>query len=137
MSDILSDAAENLNEVEDTVTAAVSSKTKRFPKLHKFVNKRNLIIVQGGIVVLVILTVGVALYQRNENIQAAQAAAIRQDAIKAEQVRAAELTALKARIATLEAQKQAACSNYQALSTARATRSLVVVPNAVGCNDPR
>lgn len=134
MSDTLSD---NINEAADAVTREVSSRTKRFPKLHKFVNKRNLLIAASSLIVLAILSVGIALYQRQQNIEAARAAAVRQDAVRVEQARAAEINSLKARIATLEAQKQAACSNYQALSTARATRSLVVVPNAVGCNDPK
>lgn len=134
MSDTLSD---NLSQAGDNITETVSSKTKRFPAIHKFVNKRNLLIATASLIVLVILSVGVALYQRSENIKAAQAIAVRQDALKAEQARVAEVNGLKARIAVLESQKQAACSNYQALSTARATRSLVVVPNAVGCNDPK
>lgn len=130
MSDTLSDATNELNHVADQVTETVSSKTKRFPAIHKFVNKRNVLIFGASLIVLVILSVGIALYQNHQNVEAARAYAARQDAIKAEQVRITEINGLKARIATLESQKGSLCSNYQALSTARATRSYVVLPTA-------
>lgn len=130
MSDILSDAAENLSEVQDTVTNTVSSKTKRFPAIHKFVNKRNLIIVQGGLVVLAIFSIAIVGQVRAERADKANAVAAAAAQADKEAEAKATITRLEARITALETDKTSLCNNYTTLSTARATRSYVIVPSA-------
>jgi histone deacetylase complex regulatory component SIN3 len=121
--------------MSDTLTSienAVSSKAKKI----KLPSKRVLLLVVSGLFVLAVLSTSIALYQHSQNVKASQAAAARQDALAAQKATTDQINKLKAQVATLTAQKQAACANYKNLATARATRSLVVIPTAVGCTNP-
>lgn len=133
MSDTLSDATNELNHVADQVTETVSSKTKRFPAIHKFVNKRNVLIFGASLIVLVILSVGIALYQNHQNVEAARAYAARQDAIKAEAVRAKQIEDLNKRITDLGNDKAVLCKHLDSLQRNRPTRGLVTIPTTANC----
>lgn len=106
----------------------VSSKVTKFKPTKKF-----LLIAGASLLVLAVIVVSLAAYQVSKQNKA-------EAAKKAQEANTALITGLQKQVKTeqdknkvLESQKAAACSNYKALSTARATRSLVIVPTAVGC----
>lgn len=82
---------------------------------------------------LVSLIIGIGSYQRGQQVEAEKAAAAKVVLQKEREAQAASDKAKDEKIKALEADKAAACKNYKELTTARATRTLVVTPLAVHC----
>lgn len=123
----------SLTDVETKVENELSVATKRTPWLHKLVTKQNLLIAGASLIVLVTVITSIALYQRHKNVEAAQAAAIRQDAITAERARLQEVAILKTQISTLQAQKKASCDYLALKARTKPTAGYVIVPTVSGC----
>lgn len=102
----------------------VSSITKKAPK------KSTALIIAAILAVLVLFSIAMVIQVRHDRIQKQQAAAFAAERADAEAEQAAKITQLEASNAALTADKQALCANYTNLSTARATRALVVVPTS-------
>lgn len=93
---------------------------------------RKLYIPLGAAVILVTLLFGVVGYQHSVNVRKAQEAADKQATASLLAGKDKQIADLKAQVASEQTRRAAVCTYVSGLATARATRSLVVVP-VVAC----